>query len=36
MCEDDPVTEDLCVRLLADEEEHLRLFQGYLLEYERV
>lgn len=36
MCEDDPVTEDLCVTLLADEEEHLRLFQGYLLEYERV
>ena len=36
MCDDDPVTEDLCVRLLADEEEHLRLFQGYLMEYERV
>lgn len=35
MCEDDPVTEDLCVTLLADEEEHLRLFQGYLLEYEK-
>ncbi|MDE0961225.1 MAG: ferritin-like domain-containing protein [Planctomycetota bacterium] len=35
MCDDDPVTEDLCVTLLADEEEHLRLFQGYLLEYER-
>ena len=35
MCGDDPVTEDLCVRLLADEEEHLRLFQGYLMEYER-
>ena len=36
MCDDDPVTEDLCVRLLADEEEHLRLFQGYLMEYEGV
>ena len=35
MCDDDPVTEDLCVTLLADEEEHLRLFQGYLLEYEQ-
>ncbi|MDE0958460.1 MAG: ferritin-like domain-containing protein [Planctomycetota bacterium] len=34
MCDDDPVTEDICVTLLADEEEHLRLFQGYLLEYE--
>lgn len=35
MCDDDPVTEDICVTLLADEEEHLRLFQGYLLEYEQ-
>ncbi|MCO6458682.1 MAG: hypothetical protein J5I93_25525 [Pirellulaceae bacterium] len=30
---DDYVTQDLCVRLLADEEEHLVLFQGYLKEY---
>ena len=35
MCDDDPVTEDMCVTLLADEEEHLRLFQGYLMEYEK-
>ena len=34
LCEDDPVTEDVCVTLLADEEEHLRLFQGYLYEFE--
>jgi len=32
----DPVTEDLCVTLLADEEEHRRVFQGYLTEYEKV
>ena len=30
----DYVTQDLCIRLLADEEEHLVLFQGYLKEYE--
>lgn len=30
---DDYVTQDLCIRLLADEEEHLILFQGYLKEY---
>ncbi|NCG13352.1 MAG: rubrerythrin [Planctomycetia bacterium] len=34
LCEDDPVTEDICVTLLADEEEHLRSFQGYLYEFE--
>ena len=31
----DYVTQDLCIRLLGDEEEHLVLFQGYLKEYER-
>ena len=34
LCGDDPVTEDICVTLLADEEEHLRSFQGYLYEFE--
>jgi len=29
----DYVTQDLCIRLLADEEEHLVLFRGYLKEY---
>jgi len=28
----DPVTADLCTTLKADEEEHLRLFKGYLAE----
>lgn len=31
---DDYVTQDLCIRLLADEEEHLVLFSGFLKEYE--
>lgn len=31
----DPVTEDMCVTLLADEEEHKRDFEGFLMEYER-
>lgn len=31
---DDYVTQDLCIRLLADEEEHLVLFKGFLKEYE--
>ena len=31
---DDYVTQDLCIRLLADEEEHLILFKGFLKEYE--
>ena len=30
----DPVTEDMCVTLLADEEEHRREFLGFLAEYE--
>jgi bacterioferritin len=30
--DDDPVTADLCTTLKADEEEHLRLFKGYLAE----
>ncbi|QEG37585.1 ferritin-like domain-containing protein [Bythopirellula goksoeyrii] len=28
------VSQDLCTRLLADEEEHLILFRGFLKEYE--
>ncbi len=32
---EDPVTEDLGIRLLADEEGHRRLFKGFLAEYER-
>lgn len=28
-------TQDLCIELLSDEEEHLREFQGFLKEYER-
>ena len=31
---EDYVTQDLCIRLLADEEEHLVLFRGFLKEYE--
>ncbi|MEX2141656.1 MAG: ferritin-like domain-containing protein [Pirellulales bacterium] len=31
--EEDYVTQDLCIRLLADEEEHLTLFKGFLKEY---
>ncbi|MEM9354440.1 MAG: ferritin-like domain-containing protein [Planctomycetota bacterium] len=31
---EDYVTQDLCIRLLADEEEHLILFQGFLKEYD--
>ncbi|MEZ6190546.1 MAG: ferritin-like domain-containing protein [Phycisphaerales bacterium] len=30
--DDDPVTADLCTTLKADEEEHHRLFQGFLAE----
>ena len=33
---EDYVTQDLCIRLLADEEEHLVLFRGFLKEYECV
>ena len=29
----DYVTQDLCIRLLAAEEEHLILFKGFLKEY---
>ncbi len=32
---DDYITQDLCVRLMADEEEHLVLFLGFLKEYEK-
>ena len=30
---EDYVTQDLCIRTLADEEEHLILFKGFLKEY---
>lgn len=30
---EDYVTQDLCIRTLADEEEHLVLFKGFLKEY---
>jgi hypothetical protein len=29
------VTQDLCIRLLADEEEHLVQFKGFLKEYSK-
>jgi bacterioferritin len=32
---DDYVTQDLCIRLLTDEEGHLTQFRGYLKEYEK-
>ena len=32
---EDFVTQDLCIRLLADEEAHLIQFKGYLKEYEK-
>ncbi len=36
LCEGkDYVTQDLCVRLLADEEHHRRIFKGYLKEYKK-
>jgi bacterioferritin len=31
----DWVTQDICIQILSDEEEHRRLFVGYLTEYER-
>lgn len=31
----DWVTQELCIELMGDEEEHRRLFTGYLTEYER-
>lgn len=30
---EDYVTQDLCIRTMADEEEHLELFKGFLKEY---
>jgi bacterioferritin len=30
----DPVTQDMVIHILRDEQRHLRLFQGYLREYE--
>lgn len=30
----DPVTQDMIIAILADEQGHLRLFEGYLKEYE--
>jgi bacterioferritin len=36
LCEgDDYVTQDLAIRLQADEEEHLQTFEGYLKEYQK-
>lgn len=36
MCDkDDPVTQDLAVTLLGDEQEHRRAFVGYLTEFEK-
>jgi bacterioferritin len=32
---EDYVTQDLCIRLLADEEEHLVQFKGFLKEYQQ-
>lgn len=32
---DDYVTQDLCVTIQADEEQHLALFRGFLKEYQR-
>ncbi len=31
---EDYVTQDMCIQLMADEEEHLVLFQGFLKEYD--
>lgn len=31
----DYVTQDMCITLLADEEQHRREFRGFLLEYEK-
>ena len=30
----DPVTEDMVIGILRDEEGHLRLFEGFLKEYQ--
>jgi len=32
---EDYVTQDLCIRLLTDEESHLIQFRGFLMEYEK-
>ncbi len=32
---EDYITQDLCIQLMADEEEHLVLFRGFLKEYDR-
>lgn len=32
--DDDPVTQDLCITLMGDEEEHRRMFRGFLQEAE--
>lgn len=32
---DDYITQDMCVTVMADEEEHLVLFRGFLKEYDR-
>ncbi len=35
-CEDaDPVTADMVTTILADEEGHMRMFEGFLKEYEK-
>ncbi len=31
----DPVTQDLCINLMGDEQEHRRMFRGFLLEAEK-
>ncbi len=31
----DPVTQDLCIDLMGDEQEHRRMFRGFLLEAEK-
>lgn len=33
---EDYVRQDMCIRLLADEEEHVVLFRGLLKEYTKV
>ena len=33
--DDDPVTADMVTTILADEEAHLRMFEGFLKEYEK-
>jgi bacterioferritin len=30
----DPVTQDMVIQILRDEQQHLRLFEGFLREYE--